>query len=99
MTVQINQQEQAQIFITKIEAQLDSMVSEADADTLFTSGYLRGHIMLAAGYLEMEEKLNIEQLIENTNQSLQQAIEAGELNDKDKALVNSLWADLQQLKA
>lgn len=90
--------QQAQAFINKIEAQLDNMVSEADADTLFTSGYLRGHIMLAAGYLEVEDKLSINQLIENTNQSLQQAIQAGELDDKDQQLVNHLWTDLQKLK-
>ena len=85
----------AETFIESVENQLDEMVNDADSDTLFISGYLRGHIMLAAGYLEMEEKLNIQALIEKTNASLEQAIAAGELNDNDQTLVNNMWQNLQ----
>lgn len=89
----------AQQFINKIENQLDAMVSEADADTLFASGYLRGHIMLSAGYLEMEENLTIPGLVSATNTSLEQAIKAGELSDSDQIIIHQLWSDLQNLTA
>ncbi|MCU4675774.1 YfcL family protein [Catenovulum sp. 2E275] len=87
----------AEAFIEKIEAQLDQMVEDADADTLFISGYLRGHIMLTAGYLEMENQLNIQDLITKTNDSLEQAIAGGELDENDQLLVKNMWQQLQTL--
>ncbi|KMT65113.1 YfcL family protein [Catenovulum maritimum] len=86
--------QQAQEFLDEIENKLDALVANADEDTLFTSGYLRGHIMLAAGYLENDNKMTIDNIISATNDSLEKAIAAGELSDEDQVLVKSLWASL-----
>lgn len=87
---------EAQNFLDNIENKLDNLVESADADDLFISGYLRGHIMLAAGYLEVENKMTIKAIIEATDESLRQAIDAGELVDNDIQLVNKLWRTLIQ---
>ncbi len=86
----------AEAFVEAIENQLDQMVAQADDDTLFISGYLRGHLMLSAGYLEMEDKFSIDNVIDKTNESLATAIEAGELNENDQQLVNTMWQNLKQ---
>ncbi|MER2493428.1 YfcL family protein [Catenovulum sediminis] len=97
MTTSVSQN--AQNYLDKIEKTLDDMVSTADDDMLFISGYLRGHIMLAAGYLEMDDKLEIDALNQAATQSLLQAVENGELDSADKTRAFDLWNDLQKLQA
>jgi len=73
---------------------IDSMVDQGSGDELFASGYLRGHISLAAARCEHEGKLHKQDLNARVMQSLAEAFLAGELNDADESLVNRVWQQL-----
>lgn len=87
----------AQAYLDKIESKLDKLNETCSDDMLFVIGYLRGHIMLSAGYLEMDGKFEIAQINQATEASLNKAIEAGELAEQDQKYVWDLWAELTQL--
>ncbi|WP_051685687.1 YfcL family protein [Rheinheimera texasensis] len=87
--------QQAQDFIRHCADFFDTAVATASDDELFAQGYLRGHLDLAAGrFLVEEQPFTEQQLIEAVDQSLVQAIEGGELNDTDAALVRQIWSAL-----
>lgn len=90
--------EQTEFFINAMADYFNQSVATASDDQLFAAGYLRGHIDLAVGTLQLKEHaFSVEQLQQQVSQSLQQAIAAGELNDADQALVVDIWLHLQQL--
>lgn len=85
-------------FIQAMADYFDQSVATASDDQLFAAGYLRGHIDLAVGTLQLQElPFSVDTLQQQVSQSLQQAITAGELNDTDQLLVIGIWQQLQQL--
>jgi hypothetical protein len=88
----------SQAYIQQVTQFLDAMVSSATDDELFAGGYLRGHFDLAVGRLELTEQVfERTELTASVQQSLELAIEGGELTTEDQHLVLSLWQRLQQL--
>lgn len=88
---------QVEQFITQVADFFDGLVQRATDDELFASGYLRGHVDLAIGLREVtEEEFSLSELTADVEQSLHKAIEQGELNEHDQALVLNLWAQVQQ---
>jgi len=91
-------------FETRILALIDDMVDHASDDELFASGYLRGHLTLAVAEVEQQnehtpEALQVhehtpEALQVHVQNSLQNAIAAGELSPRDQALVIGMWDNL-----
>ncbi|MBU2428600.1 MAG: YfcL family protein [Gammaproteobacteria bacterium] len=76
----------------------DQSVATASDDQLFAAGYLRGHIDLTVGTLQLQElPFTVDALQRQIEQSLQQAIDAGELNAADQLLVFDIWQQLQKL--
>ncbi len=86
--------------IEKIEQHIlnhiDHMVESGTEDQLFAGGYLRGHITLSVALLEQQRKVAAEDLQFQVEQSLSEAIEAGELSPPDQVLVMALWQNLFQ---
>ena len=90
--------QQTENYINAMADYFDQSVATASDDQLFAAGYLRGHIDLAVGTLQLQEQaFSVETLQQQVGQSLQQAISAGELNDADQTLVVDIWLHLQQL--
>ena len=77
----------------KILTLMDEMVSQASDDELFASGYLRGHISLAAAECEQNNIDDLAALKMGVLQSLKD--NANELNPADQALVRGFWLELQ----
>lgn len=78
----------------KILDLIDAMVETASDDELFASGYLRGHISLAAADCEQEGMDDVATLKARVDESLKS--NANELNPSDQVLVRNLWASLQE---
>jgi hypothetical protein len=90
--------QQTDTYINAMADYFDQSVATASDDQLFAAGYLRGHIDLAVGTLQLQEQpFSVETLQQQVMQSLQQAIQAGELNEHDQTLVIDIWQQLQQL--
>ncbi|HKM97947.1 MAG TPA: YfcL family protein [Buttiauxella sp.] len=83
-------------FETRILALIDEMVETASDDELFASGYLRGHLTLAVADLEHGEDHSPEALHAAVSNSLEKAIQAGELSPRDQSLVQGMWDKLYQ---
>jgi hypothetical protein len=83
-------------FETRILALIDGMVETASDDELFASGYLRGHLTLAVAELEHGEDHTAEALHGAVSNSLEKAIQAGELSPRDQSLVLGMWDNLYQ---
>ena len=67
-------------------------------DELFASGYLRGHVDLAVGQLQLtEQAFSVDDIMTAVDASLAVAIENGELNHSDELLVQSIWQKIQAL--
>lgn len=75
---------------------IDHTVDTATDDELFAGGYLRGHLTLAVAELEQQQATDPELLRLHVEESLAQAIQAGELSPPDQVLVSQMWADLYQ---
>jgi hypothetical protein len=89
---------QTEVFINAMADYFDQSVATSSDDQLFAAGYLRGHIDLAVGTLQLQEQpFSVDTLQQQVMQSLQQAIQAGELNENDQTLVIDIWQQLQQL--
>lgn len=89
---------QTETFINAMADYFDQSVATASDDQLFAAGYLRGHIDLAVGTLQLDEQpFSVDCLQQQVERSLQQAISVGELNAVDQALVVDIWQQLQQL--
>jgi len=73
----------------------DNAVATASDDELFAQGYLRGHVDLAVGRLQLDEQpFSVQQIVQAVDESLQHAIAGGELNDSDAELVRKIWRHL-----
>jgi hypothetical protein len=84
-------------FIARAAEFFDQLVPVATDDELFAAGYLRGHVDLAVGTLQLtEQPFSLASLLQQVNDSLQQAIAQGELNATDELLVQDIWQRLQQ---
>ena len=84
-------------FIARAAEFFDQLVPVATDDELFAAGYLRGHVDLAVGTLQLtEQPFSLATLLQQVNSSLQQAIAQGELNAADELLVQDIWQRLQQ---
>lgn len=84
-------------FIARAAEFFDQLVPVATDDELFAAGYLRGHVDLAVGTLQLtEQPFSVATLLEQVNNSLKQAIAQGELNKTDELLVQGIWQRLQQ---
>lgn len=89
---------QTESYIQALADYFDQSVATATDDQLFATGYLRGHIDLAVGTLQLQElPFSVSTLQQQVTQSLEHAIGAGELNENDQVLVNQIWSHLQQL--
>lgn len=78
-------------FETRILTKIDDMVEHASDDELFAGGYLRGHLTLAVAELEEENESSADALYKRVEESIQQAIKAGELAPPDQVLVLDMW--------
>ncbi|HCE8947351.1 TPA: YfcL family protein [Morganella morganii] len=76
---------------TRILAQIDDMVEHATDDELFAGGYLQGHLTLAVAELEQSGDHSVEALHNRVEESIRQAISAGELTPPDQVLVLETW--------
>lgn len=82
-------------FIKRISDFFDQAVGSASDDALFAQGYLRGHIDLAVGQLEVAAApFAISDIVVAVDASLAQAVAQGELSELDKTLVLQLWQQL-----
>lgn len=91
------QESNTEHFIAQAAEFFDQLVPVATDDELFAAGYLRGHVDLAVGTLQLtEQPFSLATLLEQVNSSLQQAIAQGELNKTDELLVQDIWLRLQQ---
>ncbi|MFD2180208.1 YfcL family protein [Veronia pacifica] len=77
----------------KILELIDEMVETASDDELFASGYLRGHISLAAADCEQDGEEDIFSLKIRVAKSLKD--NASELSPVDQSIVANLWQRLQ----
>ncbi|MDC6109938.1 YfcL family protein [Serratia rubidaea] len=83
-------------FEARVLALIDDMVDHASDDELFAGGYLRGHLTLAVAEAEEQGEHSAEQLKARVEDSLHNAIRAGELSPPDQVLVESMWENLYQ---
>lgn len=83
-------------FESHILALIDEMVEHASDDELFASGYLRGHLTLAVAELEQQGAQTPDALNAQVVESIEKAIQAGELTPRDRVLVQDMWSGLYQ---
>ena len=85
-------------YIDAAQQYFDDLVVKTTDDELFAGGYLRGHFDLAVGYAQVEElNLEITELNDTVEKSLEKAYRNGELNEDDKALVVRIWDEVKAL--
>lgn len=73
----------------------DQLVPVATDDELFAAGYLRGHVDLIVGTLQLtEEPFTVPTLVEQVEASLAKAIANGELTAEDERQVRAVWQRL-----
>lgn len=88
---------QTERFIQHAAEYFDQLVPIATDDELFAAGYLRGHVDLVVGTLQLtEQPFSVATLLEQVEQSLLGAIEKGELTPLDEQQVRAVWQQLQQ---
>ncbi|MDX3775231.1 YfcL family protein [Chromatiaceae bacterium AAb-1] len=93
-------QQKPEIYINGVAAYFDQLVPVATDDQLFASGYLRGHFDLAVGSLEVTgDDFEKNDILQQVEQSLQQAIDNGELTPDDQQIVGELWQHIQRIPA
>ncbi len=84
--------------INQMTDYFDNSVAQLSDDELFASGYLRGHVDLAVGQLQLtEQEFTADDIVTAVDLSLGVAINNGELNQADELLVQSIWRKVQQL--
>lgn len=92
--------QQTDDFIQAISEFFDQNVATATDDELFAAGYLRGHVDLGIGRLQVaEQPFAANDIVSQVDESLSAAIAAGELNPGDELLVRQIWQQLQALSA
>lgn len=88
----------ALVKISQMSDYFDNSVAHLSDDELFASGYLRGHVDLAVGQLQLtEQPFSADDIMTAVDASLAVAIENGELNHSDELLVQSIWQKIQAL--
>ena len=88
----------ALVKISQMSDYYDNSVAHLSDDELFASGYLRGHVDLAVGQLQLtEQAFSADDIMTAVDASLAVAIENGELNHADELLVQSIWQKIQAL--
>ena len=88
----------ALVKISQMSDYFDNSVAQLSDDELFASGYLRGHVDLAVGQLQLtEQAFSVDDIMTAVDASLAVAIENGELNHSDELLVQSIWQKIQAL--
>jgi hypothetical protein len=84
--------------INQMANYFDNSVAHLSDDELFASGYLRGHVDLAVGQLQLTEQLfSAAEIVTAVDASLAAAVAQGELNSSDELLVRSIWQQVQAL--
>lgn len=84
--------------INQMSHYFDDSVAHLSDDELFASGYLRGHVDLAVGQLQLSEQpFSAEDILAAVESSLASAIAQGELNPADELLVRTIWQRVQAL--
>ncbi len=84
-------------FIQQAADFFDQLVPVATDDQLFAAGYLRGHVDLVVGTLQLtEQPFSVDNVVQQVEQSLLAAIEKGELNTLDEQHVRTVWQQLLQ---
>lgn len=83
------------------QAYFDDYVVNGSDDELFASGYLRGHVdLVIGGAIVNQESLNLQQVIDKIETSVNTAIRNGELDQNDVNSVNNVLNSLiAKLKA
>ena len=88
----------ALVKINQMTEYFDNSVAHLTDDELFASGYLRGHVDLAVGQLQLtEQTFSADDIHAAVDASLAAAIANGELNQTDELLVRSIWQQIQAL--
>ena len=88
----------ALVKISQMSDYFDNSVAHLSDDELFASGYLRGHVDLAVGQLQLtEQAFSANDIHAAVDASLAVAIRNGELNHSDELLVQSIWQKIQAL--
>ncbi len=88
----------ALVKISQMSDYFDNSVAHLSDDELFASGYLRGHVDLAVGQLQLtEQAFSANDIHAAVDASLAVAIQNGELNHSDELLVQSIWQKIQAL--
>lgn len=88
----------ALVKISQMSDYFDNSVAHLSDDELFASGYLRGHVDLAVGQLQLtEQAFSADDIMTAVDASLAVAIQNGELNHSDELLVQSIWQKIQAL--
>lgn len=84
--------------INQMANYFDNSVAHLSDDELFASGYLRGHVDLAIGQLQLTEQLfSAAEIVTAVDASLAAAVAQGELNSSDELLVRTIWQQVQTL--
>ncbi len=84
--------------INQMATYFDNSVAHLSDDELFASGYLRGHVDLAVGQLQLTEQLfSTAEIVAAVDASLAAAVAQGELNKADELLVRTIWQQVQAL--
>jgi hypothetical protein len=84
--------------INQMANYFDNSVAHLSDDELFASGYLRGHVDLAIGQLQLTEQLfSAAEIVTAVDASLAAAVAQGELNSSDELLVRTIWQQVQAL--
>lgn len=92
--------QQPEDFMQAISSYFDQNVASASDDELFAAGYLRGHVDLGIGRLQVAEQPFVAtDIISQVDESLAAAIDAGELSEADEHLVREIWQQVQALAA
>lgn len=92
--------QQTERFIQAISQYFDQSVATASDDELFAAGYLRGHVDLGVGRLQVaEQPFLCADIIHQVDESLAAAIAGGELSETDEQLVRQIWQQVQALRA
>ncbi|HCU64735.1 MAG TPA: hypothetical protein DF774_03135 [Rheinheimera sp.] len=92
--------QQTEQFIQAISQYFDQSVATASDDELFAAGYLRGHVDLGVGRLQVAEQPFVAaDIISLVDESLASAIAGGELSEADEQLVRQIWQQVQALSA
>lgn len=85
------QEQQFQSFVDLLELEIDKVVEAGSDDEVFISGYLNGHVSLAAGYCLSHQMYSRQDLETQVANSLDGAFANNELEEADQLAVRAYW--------